>query len=380
MKSRVLTVFCVVLGLCTAQGKTTTRSKKAPAPAPKPKVAPVPKEQPAILGTAFEVNGWPLKAALVADKTEIMAGEPLFLTYQLQNAGRVPLTLRRTPEATCLGERPLSISVTVTDANGQTIPLPDHPAPRTDKSLATEQSFLPRDKYNARLLLGEWATLETPGTYIVTATRTASLNEKDKEWIEGTLHSTSYDVVTTVSTKVHIAAVDPKLFAAKIDLLGAKMLEGKDEEAMPAAQQLAAYQDDRVVPFLIRAAEGKEGWLQWNAIQALGRHPVESAVEALGKKLNLSGTDLGYGKPEDAERIAATIREDAAHALLVNRHPKAAELLAARRNDPSPDVRLVVVQSLARSKGEAGTAVLLRVISTQDPDDAVRQAAIAALK
>jgi len=377
MKSRVLTVFCVFLGLCAAEGKTTARPKKAPAPAPKP-IAP--KEQPAIAGTTFEVNGWPLKAALVADKTEIMAGEPLFLTYQLQNAGRVPLTLRRTPEATCLGERPLSISVTVTDANGQPVPLPDHPAPRAANVPLTEQSFLPRDKYSARLLLGEWATLETPGTYTVTATRTASVNAKDKEWVEGSLHPTSSDVVTTVSTKVRVAAVDPKQFAAKIDLLGAKMLDGKDEEAMPAAQQLSAYQDDRVVPFLIRAMDGKEGWLQWNAIQSLGRHPVDSAVEALGRKLNLTGADLGYGKPEDAERIAASIREDAARALLVNNHPKAAALLTARRNDPSSGVRLLVVQSLARTKTEPTAAAALREISTQDQDDAVREAAVAALK
>ncbi|MGC4016931.1 MAG: HEAT repeat domain-containing protein [Luteolibacter sp.] len=375
MKSRALTVFFLFLGLCASQGKTTARPKKAPAPTP----AAVPKEQAAITGTTFEVNGWSLKAALVADKTEIMAGEPLFLTYQLQNAGRTALTLRRTPEATCLSERPLSISLTVTDPNGQPLPLPDHPIPRVGDVPATEQSFLPRDKYSARLLLGEWATLETPGTYTVTATRTASLNAKEKEWLEGTLHPTSSDVVTTVSTKIRVTAVDPKQFAARIDSLGAKMLQGKDEEAMPAAQQLAAYQDDRVVPFLIRAVEGKEGWLQWNAIQALGRHPTDAAVEALGHKLNLSGQDMAYGKPEDAEKVAATIREDAARALLMNPHPKAIELLASHRSDTSPTVRLTVVQAFARSKNEQTTAAL-REISTQDPDDTVRETAAAALK
>ncbi|BCU78804.1 HEAT repeat domain-containing protein [Luteolibacter sp. LG18] len=378
MKLPVVTVACLALGLSAAVGKTT-RPKKAPAPAPAP-ARKQPQEPAAIQGTTFAINGWPVKAALVPDKAEVMVGEPLFLTYQLQNAGRVPLTLRTYAEPTFFGDRPRMISLSIADATGQPVPQPEGPVLVTAPPEFMEQSFLPRDKYTARLLLSEWGAITTPGTYVVTAKRIASLNEKETDWVEGTRHSSASEGVISVEARVRVVAADPKRLAANIDLLANKMLTGKDDDAMPAAQTLAAYDDDRIVAPMIQAMETKEGWLQWTAMQALGRRPAEAAVDALAKKLAVNPHETpAYGPAEEGERLAEEFREDAARVLLTNRHPKAREVLARFRTDANPRIRLIVVRALSRSRTDEDL-VLLRVMATGDLDESVRQAAANALK
>jgi hypothetical protein len=329
--------------------------------------------------TDYRINGWPLKVTLVPEKSEVMIGEPLFLTHQIQNVGKAALTLQISSEETFFWQRPKRLAVTVFGDSGTPLEIPAQPTFPPFPTRSTETALSRNGKYTSKLLLSDWATITRPGTYTVVVRRTLHVNSQTKGWTEGTLQPNPFEAPSLVATKVKVVAADSTKLGTTIAALSKKMLEGPESEAFPAAQRLALFDDDRIIPSMIAAADTKEGWLQWNAMRALGRRNSEEAVDTLARKLLLTWKDFpDYGRQEDAESYAESLRSDAAQLLVKSPHPKAAQILMTHRDQPSVGIRLAVVQWLASRKTDDATAELEK-IAGNDSEDLVREAAKAAL-
>lgn len=329
--------------------------------------------------TDYRINGWPLKLTLVPEKSEVMVGEPLFLTHQIQNVGKAALTLQISSEETFFWQRPKRLAVTVLDESGAPLEVPALPKFPPFPTRSSETALSRNGKYSSKLLLSDWAAITQPGTYTVVARRVLHVNSQPKGWTEGTLQPNPFETPSLVAAKVKVVAADPAKLGTMIASLSKKMLEAPDAEAFPAAQRLALFDDDRIIAPMISAADTKEGWLQWNAMRALGRRNSEEAVDTLARKLLLTWKDFPhYGRQEDAESYAESLRSDAAQLLVKSPHPKAADVLMAHRDNPSVGVRLAVVQWLASRKTDDATAELEK-IADNDAEDSVREAAKAAL-
>ena len=109
----------------------------------------------------------------------------------------------------------------------------------------------------------------------------------------------------------------------------------------------------------------------------------ESAFEALGRLASfnddaaLEGIKKGMrppaGKTQRREGDNDTVRHSTACALLRSRHPEAKQLLLTMWNDPYREVRVIVVDALAKMKMPESLDLLRKM--THDSDKGVRDSA-----
>jgi hypothetical protein len=126
----------------------------------------------------YTVNGWKLGVTLVPEKTVIMVGEPIQLSFDVRNYSTQDLQVI---DGGCtsmdfnLG-RPKCFSVQVSREDGTVLPARKHNG--GGNSLEGPQKIAANDIYRSPLLrLSDWAALMSPGTYIITAKRRLSIGK-----------------------------------------------------------------------------------------------------------------------------------------------------------------------------------------------------------
>lgn len=172
-------------------------------------------------------------------------------------------------------------------------------------------------------------------------------------------------------------ALDPAQAAATIETLGAQMLAGPDRDE--ARRRLSLIDDERVIPWYVRALKTSDYELKFEALDRLARFRADAALEGLKLGMTTSGRDMGNtSNPQVAQDIAVNIRHEAAIALARSPHPDAKKLLLTMAGDPAMTVRLTIVQTAQHMDDPRSLEILTAL--THDADATVRGEAERCLK
>jgi HEAT repeat protein len=96
------------------------------------------------------------------------------------------------------------------------------------------------------------------------------------------------------------------------------MLHGRYDKAEEAAQTLKFVNDERVVPYFVRAVETKPYEIRLTAIIVLGKFKGDEALQGLKRGMQLQGIDFREEATTLAlaQSLANNIRSAAAQALM----------------------------------------------------------------
>ncbi|MFA6957212.1 MAG: PilT/PilU family type 4a pilus ATPase [Thermoanaerobaculia bacterium] len=138
-----------------------------------------------------------------------------------------------------------------------------------------------------------------------------------------------------------------------------ELLSDPDEEVRASAMHVAAsFEDKRIIPATIRLLKDPDWWIRISAVETLGHLGDPSAVDPLIEML--TDADVRWSAVEALGRIGDV---------------RALPHLGKLFGDPSPDIRIEVIQSLVHFKHPQVMKVLEQVAQT-DPSRAVRARAL----
>ncbi|MHC4248117.1 MAG: HEAT repeat domain-containing protein [Planctomycetota bacterium] len=165
--------------------------------------------------------------------------------------------------------------------------------------------------------------------------------------------------------------VDQARTGELIQELGTRML-GKDGTASErAVRSLSMIEDERVVPWYLKAMDTDRYDLKCAALDRLARFKSDEALRGLKIGMTTRGADIGSSTTDAvAAQSAAGVRHFAACALSRSPHPDAERLLLSMWDDPYDGVRITVLHALAKMDSEESLELLKRM--AEDPDESVR--------
>ncbi len=287
---------------------------------------PVTSSPPPLQPLRVEAHGCPIEVTLVPDEPSMIAGAPLWLTLRATTTCTKKLGVLDGGDYRNRFGRADSYKLTATRDNGSTL-APLDPGPSFGGMSGPRP--LEKDKpFEKRLLLSHWFEIAEAGRYTITATKTllvgeghTSPDEKDKAQIG--VH---------VATTIEVRKGTTEEMGLVIDVIGLKSLTQGDA-ADEAVRALGTIHDDRTVPWFVKLASGPRESSRMYGVWGLERYGTDEALAALEKAL-----DGGDKALENA----------AAQTIAKNPHPRAWDVLWARKDHPNDDVRLTVLHTLAR--------------------------------
>lgn len=303
----------------------------------------------------YTVHGLPLKVSVVADKQEIMIGEPTFLTYSVMNESDQDLYL-----FTGVGHH---CAVSIANETGDVLPSPDYGISEYN-GFSGPQPFPRKGRHEESSLLSHWGAITKPGIYTITVKRTLRLHGGENGYNH---NEPSFDLPTEVKTKIRVIAADSQHMGALIQAWGEKALKKTGKGLV----EIASIHDERAIPYLAQLAESRDYSTRITALDALGKYETDEALAILEKNLAVTGRDVGNCKTEQvAESLANNIQAVAAHGLRESNSSKAHGILLAHIHDALPEIRLTAVHLLGSMKTDDAASLLHQM--TNDPNDSVR--------
>ena len=179
------------------------------------------------------------------------------------------------------------------------------------------------------------------------AKRTLVLIEHGEE--QWHLSEKSTRVKTEASTKFRVVPLDEVKMGDIINRLGSAMFSKYTNESEEASDALDYIQDERVIPFFIRASETNRYVLKFSALSALSKFDSESAFMALQKGLETEGEHNN-------------IYHVAAGALARSPHPGAIPYLLSKRQHPYDGVRLTILHVVGKMKPDEAIPILMDMV------------------
>jgi len=145
------------------------------------------------------------------------------------------------------------------------------------------------------LFLPDWATIDRPGTY-------------------------------------SIVAQDKEKMGALIQDLGDRIIKERGMEPDSPLKYLSTINDERAIPYLVKALGTDDSGLRHQALSALAKFNNETAFQALKKGMGTTGDEIGNATtPKIANQLADNLRLAAANALSISPYPEAKPFLISRR-------------------------------------------------
>lgn len=316
-----------------------------------------------------------IKIILLPDKQEIMVGEPIYLSFQVQNQSARDLqTIQGGDYRNQLG-RPESYAITVSDKQGKRCPVVD--AGPTKGGMIGPQKIPANGTWTRRLFLPNWVNLNDPGEYIVTCKTILKIRTKGSGQWDFRETTTNLDV--EVETPLHVVARDEQRMGELIKQLGEQMFSKNASDSEEACRSLAWIEDERVIPFFNQAMDTRSYDLKITALRALAKFKNDEALVGLRKGMGTRSCDLGT-MPADhpSDQPACNIRAAAAHALARSPHPDARSLLLSMRDDPCFGVRLGVLHTLGKMDTPESLDMIRKM--TEDSDKRICDEALRYLK
>ena len=328
----------------------------------------------------YDTNGVSIEAGFVPDKTEIISGEPVFITFYVKNIGDKPY--RFFVGGDNRGSvRHNNFRITAVDVKGQLVKDPysyDNFGGRGN-NINLESG----DIYAERLYLDHWCAFEKPGVYTVTCKRT--LNDRSRS-------SNNPEVPIVVSFELNIAPYDKEKMGKVITAFGEQLRSGGNGALREVSLALSAIDDEEVIPYLVESMRSKGDWRSKNpAIEGLCRFSTNASIKALilgledpdhvvskhaAKALTTMGkkdyvVDVLAKKLEDNQ---ASVRALAVKALGEMRSERAFEPLMAALHDKDAEVQYAVAKALGTLGDPRCSEVLKRYV--EDEDFGLRLAAV----
>ena len=289
----------------------------------------------------YTVYGYEIQTRLVPDKTTVMLGEPIYVSFIVENHSAQDLQVLVGGDYRNRLGRPESFTVTVQGEDNRHVPQPDA-GPGMGGLLGPEQ--IPAGgNYAFRLFLPNWTTFQEIGNYTMAASRILSLRKHTSElW---NLMEVGTQVKTEASTKFQVVPLDQAKMGNIIDRLGGAMFSKYSSESEEATDALDYIQDERVIPYFIRASETNRYGLKFSALHALSKFDSVSAFMALRNGLETEGEDTN-------------IYLAAAGALARSPHPSANPYLLSKRQHPYEGVRITILHALGEMQPEEAIPIL----------------------
>ena len=264
----------------------------------------------------------------VPEHSEIVLGEPLYVTFSVTNQGFATFYLETGGDYR-MAVRPGRFSFKAIDTNGVAAKDP-HPDASNIGGFVFLPEVKPHSAYSEKLFLPLWIKFDHAGQYRVHVERSLQL------YADSTAHREA--AVTNLGTYDFYVTVLP----ANSNLLGSRIQElGEQtkvpEQAYDATLALAYIDDKRVVPYLldvVEAYKGKGNSL-YPGIEGLGRHPTADSTKGLIKLLN------------DPKRVDAAEYE-IIEALSKMNSPEAKDVLRESLSSPSAFTRKTVAKFLGQ--------------------------------
>jgi abhydrolase domain-containing protein 14 len=293
-------------------------------------------------------DGIPIEARFTPDHSQIILGEPLFITFSVTNRSDTPY--RFDVGGDSRGSiRHNSFRITAVDAQGN--PVKDPYSYSNFGGIVESIALHSGQTYRERLFLGYWCVFDRPGVYRVTCNRVLSS------------HADRSEMPVTSSFELTILPYDAGKMQKIIADLGNKLRDGEEEESYEASVALATIPDERVIPHLAQSLVQGDYQNKMPAIRGLGRFSNDAAADAL--RAALTDRDEAVRR-EGAEALQQTKKVD-----------REVQALLPDLSNPSPAVRARAALALGATKAKEAFDPLLK--ATHDPEPEVRYAAVIAL-
>ena len=326
-------------------------------------------------GETYTVNGWEIEVSLVPDKTEIMIGEPIYLSFGVHNHSEEDLQLIEGGDYRNRLGRPESYSITTIREDGKLVPNPD--AGQSMGGQRGPQKIPAKDSFVRKLFLPNWARFEEHGEYLITCKRTLNISQYTPDrWDE---NEETFDVDVEVSTKIKVNLPDKKKMVEVIVTLGNAMLGDDYDNSERAARALAYVNDEGAIEYLVKAIDTRRYGLKFTAIGALSKFNNDLALQGLKKAMTTKASDIASATTHTvASTLADNIRHTAACALAKSKHPEAISLLLSMWRDKAYGVRITVLHALGRMNSAESLSMLREM--TYDENELVSREAERYLK
>ena len=303
----------------------------------------------------YMADGHQIEVTLVPEKSVIMLGEPAYLSFIVRNHSALDLQVLVGGDYRNSLGRPNSFKVTVTNADGKPVVQPH--AGMNFGGLFGPQKIPAKGNYIFELFLPHWATFEETGNYSIVANRTLTISKYTPERWDSNQKRTN--VPAQVSAKIEIVPQDKEKMGKIISALGEAMLGGDTDKAESAAFRLSYIEDERVIPYFVKALEKRNYSQKFTALMALAKFNNDAAFQALKKGMDTQGKDMANTpNTEVANQLADNIRDAAAAALSRSPHPDAIPFLLTRRHDTAEGVRLTILHVLGKMKPAEAIPIL----------------------
>lgn len=250
-----------------------------------------------------------IEAALVPEKTAILAGEPIYLAFTLHNKSKSDLGVN---EGDSLyygdaGDTQSYFTFAVTDSQGHALNLlPTHGPPFTIFGMREDCKLAAGGDFTVQLFLPERVVLDKPGGYTVTVSKMVKISRPSspqKNFLDYT--GTLLTLAEKASATINVLPPDPKATGRLIDDLGEKMVaagkETTDEQREDKSinddwfhggakaegylcflAKILAFHDERTIPWLLRAAlTTRDFALRQEALRGICQFSSDAAFDAL---------------------------------------------------------------------------------------------------
>ena len=270
-------------------------------------------------------------------KTTIMLGEPIYFDFEIENLSDVALGAVFGGDYRNEFGRPDSFDVKIIDEEGGIL---IKPKTWTFGGIINVRKIEVNQKFDFRLYLPHWATIEKVGSYKVQVEKDLIVRKYDEK-----NHSQMYSQKVSpikLNATINFVSSDYQKMGVIIDEIG-KQLVTRDE----TAQKLAPFiNGTRIIKYLIEAVE-KDHWL----MSHLSKFNDDWAFNAIVSKI----------KDERDE-----VRRNVSISLSLSVHPQAFTYLLKMRNDIFAPIRLDVVHYLGKTKTKESTKLLKEMVNDED--------------
>lgn len=335
------------------------------------------------LTKVYQADGASIEAGFVPDQSQIILGQPVFITFTVANRSEKPYSFFVGGDNRG-SVRHNNFRITAVDADGKPVKDPysyqHHGGKGNDVTLAKGQT------YTERLFLGHWCALERPGEYAVTCQRKlGDIGQGQK--------SPPVEVVTDFRLK--ILPYDRQAIRKVIADLGKKADEENKQTLYEAALGLSQIADEEVIPHLAALVAKGDYVNKVPAVAGLARFVTDAAADALLPALRDSDQVVRQAAGDALARIKKTDRDAdallkeladesgaqralAARALGATKSRRALEPLVKAMDDPESQVRCAAAEALGALGEKDAIAALKQYL--RDPDMAMRVAAVKGLQ